>query len=48
VSQVLDRIRQATRHRKKETFTALFHHITPEVLRMALSHERLTSKAIAQ
>ena len=35
VSQVLDRIRQAARHRTKEKFTALFHHINPEALRMA-------------
>jgi hypothetical protein len=28
VSQALDRIRQVARHRKKEKFTALFHHIT--------------------
>src|ERR671912_1865906 len=35
VSQVLDRIRQAARHRKKEKFTALFHHINPEMLRTA-------------
>lgn len=35
VSQVLDRIRQAARHRKKEKFTALFHHINPEAFRMA-------------
>ena len=35
VSQVLDRIRQAARHRTKEKFTALFHHISPEALRTA-------------
>ena len=35
VSQALDRIRQAARHRTKEKFTALFHHITPEALRTA-------------
>ena len=35
VSQVLDRIRQAARHRTKEKFTALFHHINPEALRTA-------------
>ena len=35
VSHVLDRIRQAARHRTKEKFTALFHHINPEALRMA-------------
>ena len=35
VSQVLDRIRQAARRRKKERFTALFHHLSPEMLRTA-------------
>jgi RNA-directed DNA polymerase len=35
VSLALDRIRQAARQRKKEKFTALFHHINPEMLRMA-------------
>src|SRR5438132_2215749 len=28
VSQALDRVRQAARLRKKETFTALFHHLS--------------------
>src|SRR5262249_31103851 len=32
VSQALDRIRQAARQRKKEKFTALLHHISPEHL----------------
>src|SRR5215471_3502440 len=35
VSQALDRIRQVARHRKKEKFTALFHHITVQLLRGA-------------
>jgi RNA-directed DNA polymerase len=35
VSQALDRIRQAARHRRKERFTALFHHLSPEMLRTA-------------
>ena len=35
VSQVLERIRQAARQRKKERFTALFHHLNPEMLRTA-------------
>jgi RNA-directed DNA polymerase len=35
VSTALDRIRQAARQRKKERFTALFHHISPSLLRMA-------------
>src|SRR3954470_19857065 len=35
VSQALDRIRQAARQRKKEQFTALFHHISLDLLRVA-------------
>src|SRR5262249_54033140 len=35
VSQALDRIRQAARQRKKEKFTALLHHISPEHLEAA-------------
>jgi len=35
VSQALDRIRHAARHRRKERFTALFHHLGPEMLRTA-------------
>ena len=35
VSQALDRIRQAARQRKKEKFTALFHHIDIPMLRTA-------------
>lgn len=35
VSQALERIRQAARHRRKERFTTLFHHISPEMLRTA-------------
>jgi RNA-directed DNA polymerase len=37
VSQALERIRQAARHNKKERFTALLHHITPETLRLAFN-----------
>jgi hypothetical protein len=37
VSQVLARIRQTARERKKERFTALFHHINVELLRDAFS-----------
>jgi RNA-directed DNA polymerase len=37
VSQALDRIRQAARQNKKERFTALFHHINPETLRLAFN-----------
>ena len=35
VSQALERIRQAARQRKKEKFTALLHHISPEHLEVA-------------
>jgi hypothetical protein len=35
VSPVLARIRQIARERKKERFTALFHHINDELLRDA-------------
>jgi group II intron reverse transcriptase/maturase len=35
VSQALDHVRQAARQRRKERFTALFHHLSPELLRTA-------------
>ncbi len=35
VSQALDRVRQAARSRKKETFTSLLHHIDSAMLRTA-------------
>src|SRR5436309_6265135 len=35
VSQALERIRQAAKQRKKEKFTALFHHISAELLRLS-------------
>src|SRR5580658_3260592 len=35
VSQALGRIRQAAKQRKKEKFTALFHHISVGLLRLA-------------
>src|SRR6202043_1524677 len=34
-SQALERIRQAARQRKKERFTALFHHLTIDLLRLS-------------
>src|ERR1700739_1837607 len=37
VTQVLARIRQTARERKKERFTALYHHINVELLRDAFS-----------
>jgi len=38
VSQALERIRQAARQRRKEQFTALFHHISTDLLHQAF-HE---------
>ena len=35
MSQALERIRQVARERKKERFTALFHHISIELLEEA-------------
>ena len=35
MSQALDRVRKAAKQRKKERFTALFHHITIETLRLS-------------
>jgi RNA-directed DNA polymerase len=35
VSQALERIRKVVRERKKERFTALFHHISPDLLEAA-------------
>src|ERR687893_1376932 len=35
VSQALDRVRQAARQRKKERFTALLHHLSLDLLRVA-------------
>src|SRR5215213_1740676 len=35
VSQALGRVRQAARQRKKERFTALLHHLSPDLLRVA-------------
>ena len=37
VSQALARIRQAARQRKKEKFTALFHHVSIDHLAEAFS-----------
>ena len=35
VSQALERIRKVAKERKKERFTALFHHISPDLLEEA-------------
>ena len=45
VSQALDRIRQAARQRKKEKFTALFHHISIPMLRTAFYRAQARSRA---
>ena len=46
MSQSLDRVRKAARQRKKDRFTALFHHITVDLLR--LSFFALERGAIAE
>src|SRR5271155_4272782 len=45
VPQALDRVRQAAKARKKERFTALLHHVDPDLLR--LSFYGLKRKAAA-
>ena len=35
VTQALERVRQRARHKKKEKFTALLHHIDPDSLKLA-------------
>ena len=35
VSQALEHVRKAARQRKKERFTALFHHLTIDLLRLS-------------
>jgi len=35
VSQALERVRQAAKARKKERFTALLHHVDPDLLRLS-------------
>jgi hypothetical protein len=37
VSQALERIRKVAKERKKEKFTALFHHINADLLEEAFS-----------
>jgi retron-type reverse transcriptase len=43
VTQALERVRQAARHRKKERFTTLLHHISIDALRVA--YQALNRKA---
>src|ERR1700690_4281500 len=45
VSQALARIRQAARQRKKEKFTALFHHVSIDHLTEAFSELKETAAA---
>ena len=37
VSRALERIRDVARHRKKETFTSLLHHVDVDLLRASFS-----------
>src|SRR5215813_5231542 len=41
VTQALSRVRQAARHRKKERFTALLHHLNVDTLRTAFLELKL-------
>jgi hypothetical protein len=45
VSQGLDRIRQAARQRRKEKFTALFHHLTIDLLEDAFDELKADAAA---
>src|SRR5437588_12212996 len=45
VSQALERIRQAARQRKKEKFTALFHHVSIDHLEEAFSELKKNAAA---
>ena len=45
VSQALERIRQAARQRKEEQFTALFHHLSIDLLEDALDELRQDASA---
>jgi RNA-directed DNA polymerase len=50
VSQALERIRKVARERKKERFTALFHHLSIDLLEEAffeLKEERSTRRGSA-
>ena len=44
VSQALERIRQAARQRKKEKFTALFHHVSIDRLEEALTQRECCAR----
>ena len=45
VTQALDRVREAARHRKEERFTTLLHHVNPDTLRLAYHALRRTAAA---
>ena len=47
VSQALERIRQAARQRKKEKFTALFHHVSIDHLAEAFSELKENAAAVS-
>ena len=48
VTQALSRVRQAARHRKKERFTALLHHLNVDTLRTAfLALKRKAAPGVA-
>src|SRR6476469_1223562 len=48
VSQGLDRVRHVARTRKKERFTALLHHVTPDLLRTSFfALERRAAPGVA-
>jgi hypothetical protein len=42
VEQALERIRKAARETKKERFTALLHHISPNTWKMRLTNSSQT------
>ena len=49
VSQALDRVRQAARQQNKEKFTALFHHLSVDLLRESfLALKRNAAPGVAQ
>ena len=46
VSQALDRIRKVAKERKKEKFTALFHHLSLDLLEQAFFDLRTTPRPV--
>jgi len=45
VTQALARVRKAARQRKKEKFTALFHHLGLDLLREAALEDKIVQRA---